>query len=289
MLVLDDQYEGVFQPFKASYLKTEIEVLTEQTRKKIESVLNFPINQFDEGKLDVAGKGDFYLKWKRSKPSVPDLKRWAESVLNADCIDSLMILYSIAIQRCEKLSESGKLGNNVYKIFETLISHLCLSFLNVVMDTGLELLPEADPKAEPDLFFFNIVKGVSTAFQKVELHLQEEVFPHLSGSLTSQKQCLNIKSDLLAVIERQIVSGLNRCLEATVKYVSKILIRDQKKTDFKPREDGPLPDATSATPVCTAITKIIKSIADTAFTYLDGKNVDSFLSVLGKKLYEYAF
>jgi hypothetical protein len=197
-----------------------------------------------------------------------------------------MILYSIAIHRCEKLSESGKLGNNVYKIFETLISHLCLSFLNVIMETGIELLPEVEPRNDPDLFFFTIVKGVTNAFQKVELHLQEDVFPRLSGSLSSQKQCLNLKNDLLAVIERQIILGLNRCLESNVKWISKILIRDQKKTDFKPKEDGPLPDATSATPVCAAITKIVKVIAEASFGYLDGKNVDSFLSVFGKKLYE---
>jgi hypothetical protein len=285
-IVLDDQMDILFQSYRASYVKIELQTLTEQTRKKIETVLNFPINEYDEGKLDAASRGDFYTKWKRGKPSAADLKRWCESVLSSDCVDSLIILFQGALSRAEKLSDQGKAGHNIYKVFETLVSNLCLGFFNVICETGIELLPEADPKFEPDLFFFRVVKGITSGVQKLDTHLQDDVLPKLGSSLTAQKHCFNVKSDLFSTMETQMVDGLNRCLDATSKYLVKLMIKEQKKTDYRPREDGPLPDGTSSTPTCLQVCKLIKNQSEAAYTFLDGKNLDSYLSVLGKRLFE---
>ena len=53
------------------------------------------------------------------------------------------------------------------------------------------------------------------------------------------------KNLIFSAIEENFAEGLRRCIEAAVNYGARILSSEQKKTDFKPRDDNVLPDQLS--------------------------------------------
>lgn len=283
-LVLDDQLDSLFQNYRSSYIKIEKELLEENCKKKLHSTLMFPINSLDE-KNGVAVMKDHQNRIRKAKASASELMHWLETVLAPDKLDSLIILNQQILNRCEKLGEIGKMGKELQNLFEIFILHV-EQYLQTIVDTGKELLPEIEGKNEPSPYFFQITSFLTDMFFKFENHFNDDLLPKLKPYASSMRFCINRLSETFSRIERRVFEGLSSYMEATCRYISRILSKEQKKTDYRPREDGILSDGTTSTAACSHVCKIVRNQASIAFQYLEGMNLDTYLTVFGSKMFD---
>lgn len=83
----------------------------------------------------------------------------------------------------------------------------------------------------------------------------------------------------MATLESKLSNILNLTLTATLNWVSKCLAQ-QKKTDFRPRDDMDLMAASSETPACQAVSQFLTRVATQSTSALSGRNLSLFLSEL---------
>lgn len=85
----------------------------------------------------------------------------------------------------------------------------------------------------------------------------------------------------MSTLEAKISTILHRTLDAALAWVSRLLSQ-QKKSDFRPRDDeaGLALALETETPTCKSVTQFLDSVAQEASAALDGKNLSSFLAEL---------
>ena len=73
---------------------------------------------------------------------------------------------------------------------------------------------------------------------------------------------------------------------AIVSFANKILSTEQKKADFKPKEDAMMD--VNASVACKRCCEFVESQRQGVMQTLDGANVENFLTALGLRFQQYA-
>ncbi|KAK7502742.1 hypothetical protein BaRGS_00005992 [Batillaria attramentaria] len=190
-----------------------------------------------------------------------------------------------AFRRCQVLSYSSDLSTNAVKIFEVLVNHLVMEHIDYAVELGLLGIPIAEPKTEPEIYFFDVVNQANTLFHLFEKQFLDSLIPLV---LSSQRHgiCLKRKREIREQMEQKIGTGLDRSINAIVGWIRFIFATEQKKTDFKPEEDAPMQ---MISPACSKVVKSlnvhIKSMRDS----LDGQNREVTLTELGKRFHRLVY
>lgn len=188
-----------------------------------------------------------------------------------------------AFKRCFLLSGSSDVASNAVKILDVLIKYLVNEHIDYAIEIGLQGIPIADPKSEPQIYFFDVVSQANTLFHLFEKQFMDSAVP-LFMSTPLYVDCLHKKRNLRENLETKIDTGLDRAIFAICNWVKLILSTEQKKTDFKPEDDSAL--ALMGTPACAGVVKFIAHQHHLIRDSLDGKNVEGVLLELGTRLHK---
>jgi hypothetical protein len=294
-LVLEDQFEAVFSYFRKIYMQLEIDQLSIRCETLIAEVFNFeggserdasPKKRSPTSIVASSASEEFRGKIKKGKVPAAEIKMWLDRTLKQDVVDTIIMEYSQALERCVKLSDPKLLAHNVYKIINKLLKTMVIAFWEVVCDCALGVLSDIERSVESDAFFFFVINGINTSIQRFEAFFQDVVNDKLSSAPNLQKTFLTDKSSMLTSIERKLEDGLQRFLDAFIKYCHKILTNEQKKSDFRPKDDDPFSDGTSCTKACHMTCKAVRFHVDMVQSLLDGRNLDSYLLACGSRFYK---
>ncbi|KAM7282659.1 exocyst complex component 5 [Ixodes scapularis] len=203
-----------------------------------------------------------------------------ETFLSEEVAINLLQESKLAFQRCQLLSKPTELPKSVAQLFEILLNSLCIEHMHYALEIGLRAIPVSDPKAEPEIYFFDTVRQCNSIFQLLEKQFNNSVAPLLL-STPEHSLCLQKKRDLTEQMEIKMDTGLDRSLAAVIGWVRGLLLAEQKKTDFKPEVEDVIETTKVALKVVKYLTKCIDKIRDS----LDGTNVDAVLLELGMRFH----
>ncbi|KAK3194716.1 hypothetical protein Dsin_026026 [Dipteronia sinensis] len=85
--------------------------------------------------------------------------------------------------------------------------------------------------------------------------------------------------------EAAAYKGLQQCIETVMAEVERLLLAEQKATDYRSPDDGMAPDH-RPTNACTRVVAYLSRVLEAAFTALEGLNKQAFLSELGNRLHK---
>jgi hypothetical protein len=147
-----------------------------------------------------------------------------------------------------------------------------------------DFLPSLEAKeTPPDLWFLSVISLINILVEKIQQHYAEDVAPRVLALGNMMGASLRLR-DALAPLEHKILQALDRCLNAALKYIQRLLQKHQKGTDYKPKDESALLDPAPSR-ACDAVCGYLASAFESVMAALEGKNLDKFLSVFGLKLY----
>ncbi|KAL9648096.1 hypothetical protein ABK040_007462 [Willaertia magna] len=205
--------------------------------------------------------------------------------LQLDIVVSLMHTNIDALNRCKKLSIKNDIPKNMYTIFE-LLKETIYEYVKGGLEYAVATLETI--KKEPMLIMYDTIHLTNSVLQKIQRHLEQYVLPSIiSISLPIQLQCIKLKDDLFISLESLVVKGLELLLKGIVDYCKIILDNEQKKHDYKPKEN----DAKFAyieyqpTQACIKSCDFLSKHCNRIQQCLFGKNREYFLTKLGLHFY----
>lgn len=208
-----------------------------------------------------------------------------ETFLSQEVAISILQETKNAFRRCQVLSYSSDLSTNAVKIFEVLVNYLVTEHIDYAVELGMLGIPLAEPKTEPEIYFFDIVSQANTLFHLFEKQFLDSLIPLVLSS-PRHGFCLKKKRELREHLEQKIGMGLDRSIGAIVAWIRFIFATEQKKTDFKPEEDAPMQ---MISPACSKVVRSLNTHVKSMRSSLDGQNVEICLTELGKRFHRMVY
>jgi hypothetical protein len=150
---------------------------------------------------------------------------------------------------------------------------------------GLQAIPIPDQKAQPEIFFFDLVKSCNAIVHLYEKEFLDSLLPLVSAT-PFLSECLEKKKAFLEQIEIKLDAGIDRSLNTIVGWVTAILQSEHNKKEFFRSEsfmDNEKPDMIS--PACVKVVRFINSQVAKMKDSMDGKNIETVLTELGTRLH----
>ncbi|XP_074649978.1 exocyst complex component 5-like [Tubulanus polymorphus] len=208
-----------------------------------------------------------------------------ETFLSQEVAINLLQEFKLAFKRCKNLSSQSNLPKNAMKIFEILVQFLITDHIDYALELGLQGIPIAEPKVQPEIYLFDVVGQANTIFHLFEKLFSDSLIPLVSSS-PIHSDCLQGKRDLMELMENKMDTGIDRSLLAIVGWIKHILTTEQKKTDFKPEDDALLQ---MSSPPCSKVVKFVGQQLGIIRDSLDGKNVEAVLMEFGTRLHRVVY
>ena len=148
------------------------------------------------------------------------------------------------------------------------------SALDALIDTSTTL--ESSTKTEPDFAFLIDLRPAISILHLLLATIQTLLLPLASSNLTIRRDLEKQTSTFVDRMESKIDTVLQKSIDASLSWTQRLLAQ-QKKTDFRPRDDSSLQLDQLQTPTCLAIYNFSsKRVYARATAALNGKILESF-------------
>lgn len=280
--------KNIFNQYLETYVSDETNFLREKSRlilQKFYESKNHQRKNIQSGSIyDIRRDIQAVIGARSNFNLGPTIENYGgEMFLSQEVVVNLLQEYKMGFKRCHLLCKQSEVANSATKMFELMVQHLCVEHIDYAVELGLQAIPLSDPKAEPEIYFLDVVGQTNTIFHLFEKQFADCLLPLVSGTVGKHRECVQRKREILEMIENKLDSGLDRTLAAMAGWVKYLLTTEQKKTDFKPEtEEGPLHMFSTA---CEKVVKYINSLVKMIHVGLDGKNVDAVLTEFGFRLH----
>ncbi|CAG5129828.1 unnamed protein product, partial [Candidula unifasciata] len=275
------------------HLEKYIEVELQSLKQRCSQVLQHYYEKKEHVKRQIQSGGIYELKRDiqaklgtvtKAGPTVENFG--GETFLSQEVAINILQDTKNAFKRCQTLSLQSDMASNAIKIFELLVQYLVIEHIDYAVEIGLSGIPPAEPKTEPEIYFFDVVSQANTLFHLFEKQFTDSFIPLVMSS-QHHGFYMKKKRELREAMENKIDIGLDRSINAVIGYVKYIFATEQKKTDFRPEsEDAPLHLLSpAAVKVCKFLQGQLKEIKDS----LDGKNVEVVLNTLGQRFHRVTY
>lgn len=134
-------------------------------------------------------------------------------------------------------------------------------------------------KTPPDLTHLPSIQTLTIILHLLQTTIRTILLPLATPNLTIRREIEKSSTATMSTLESKLSNVLNITLTATLNWVAKCLAQ-QKKTDFRPKDDMDLMAASSETPACQAVVQFLTRVATQASGALSGRNLSLFLSEL---------
>ena len=287
---LTDMMNGVFQRYRDAYAAKETAVLRARCMQLIQATLSSQAADEANTASSVSAapaqddSSSDYFGFKRRAALLSNKQRWLIGVLENETVDTVLQTLLVSMRRCDALSDASALGDNAAAIFGVVLSCLIDDFVSPLYAQIVPFIPAADPRTEPDAFYFLCVRLLSSIADRLRQHYTYFILPRLAAHTNTQAVCEQRMRELLSTVETELLSGLNRCLNAQLRYMQKQLGK-QKPNDYRPKDEEALFSG-RPTAACSALVECMHHAYQCVVSNMEGRNTDQYLSVLGLRCYE---
>lgn len=265
-------FTEVFKNYRQNYPAQERNLLNELIGKDISRAL--AVEEAEEKLL---------AKIKRSQDEVfARFKDNVRTMLNVSVVESCVKYGTAALSRCQGLSIADELPEHAFLLVNAMFSMLVESYFRPVLLLAAEHQNDEE-KGEPNTFHLELVGLVTAAQGKLRRFYAESVAPIVAKNPNTDAICDNAIHDLLASLENLLLAGLERTLEASMRYCNK-LWASQKTTSYKPKDEKVLEENDPTNVSFGLVADYVEKVYRAALQGLEGLNLDRFLIVFATQL-----
>lgn len=190
------------------------------------------------------------------------------------------------IGRGLELSGGNETPKDVSNLLNLLLAHLSEIYLETALDAAAEqAAAQETSKTAPDLSYIPDLRTGISITHLLQTTVHAVLLPLASSSPTIRRSMENKSKAALGRIEERINTTLQRTIDAVLSWISRLL-SNQKRTDFRPRDEAEANQVSSQfqTPTCLSVVQFLPKIRVTIETSLGGSdspNAQSFGTELG--------
>ncbi|KAA6409885.1 MAG: exocyst complex component Sec10 [Lasallia pustulata] len=320
-LILDQQFDDLFVPYfvGSSYIEKEKRSLEElyssllfkftifhSRRRKIPTT--FMASLAKSGSEMLASARDAYIERLDSSDLAPAQKAMLLRVAGLKDADSgkkqteievtdqdgilsianakrMLKWLAEAVGRDLELSGGNETPKDVSSLLGLLLTNMGEIYVETALDAANELAAsQENAKTEPDLSFMPSLYAAITTMHLMITCINTVLIPLAASNITVRRNMEHTTSSALSRMEDKVNSIMQRTIDVTLAWVSKLL-SGQKKSDFRPRDDA-LGDGASwlellQTPTCLSIFTFLARVHNHVRTALGSSlNLTAFLTEL---------
>lgn len=183
-----------------------------------------------------------------------------------------------SVGRGLELANGHETPKDVRELLGLLIANMGEIYLETALDAVTEsaTTAESSTKNEPDFGHLTDLRSSVSILHLLLATIQTLLLPLASTNLTIRRDMDKTTNGFIDRIEGKIDTILQKTIDATLNYSTRILSQ-QKKTDFRPRDDALLQLDQLQTPTCLALFNFLTRVHSRAETALSGKVLDNFI------------
>ncbi|OAF98900.1 exocyst complex component Sec10 [Paraphaeosphaeria sporulosa] len=179
-----------------------------------------------------------------------------------------------------ELSPTNDTPKDVQNLHNLLLTHVGEYYLETALDAASDhAVSQENMKTPPDLTHLPSIQTLTIILHLLQTTIRTILLPLATPNLTIRREIEKSATATMNTLESKLSNVLNITLTATLNWVAKCLAQ-QKKTDFRPKDDMDLMAASSETPACQAVCQFLTRVATQATGALTGRNLSLFLSEL---------
>ncbi|KAF1959427.1 exocyst complex component Sec10 [Byssothecium circinans] len=183
-----------------------------------------------------------------------------------------------------ELSPSNDTPKDVQNLLNLLLTHMGEMYLETALDAASEhAAAQENSKNPPDLTHLPALNTITTILHLLQTTTSTILVPLATPNLTIRREIEKSINLTMSTLESKLSSVLNLTLSSSLNWVSKLLAQ-QKKTDYRPKDDIDLMQASNDTPACQAVCQFLTRVATQASGALTGRNLSLFLAELARGL-----
>ncbi|KAF1999479.1 exocyst complex component Sec10 [Amniculicola lignicola CBS 123094] len=179
-----------------------------------------------------------------------------------------------------ELSPTSETPKDVQNLLNLLLTHMGEIYLETALDAASDhAASQENMKTPPDLTHLPLLHTLTTILHLLQTTTTTILLPLCTPNLTIRREIEKSTSGTLTTLESKLSNILNLTLTATLNWVAKCLT-NQKKTDFRPKDDMDLTLLATETPACQSVVSFLSRVAQQASSALSGRNLHLFLAEL---------
>ncbi|PSN63071.1 exocyst complex component Sec10 [Corynespora cassiicola Philippines] len=183
-----------------------------------------------------------------------------------------------------ELSPSNETPKDVQNLLALLLQHMGEFYLETALDSASDhAASQENSKNPPDLTHLPSLHTVTTILHLLQQTANTILLPLCTPNLTIRREVEKATNTAMSTLESKLSNILNLTLTATLNWVSKCLAQ-QKKTDFRPKDESDMVMMGTETPACQAVTQFLTRVAAQSTAALSGRNLSLFLAELARGL-----
>ena len=196
------------------------------------------------------------------------------------------------VRRTLELGSGSDTPKDVSALLNLLLTSMGQVYIETSLDAAVDLaLVQKDSKTEPDLAYLPALRPAIT-ITSIMSRFINTVLIRLAESNTTVRRSMEIQvKGSLERIEEKMDNIMKSTLIVVVNWVSRSLNANQKKVDFRPR-DNDVDDrylTSLSTSTCASICTFLTRIYGLAGQAIDGYNLESFTSTLSLSIRDILF
>ena len=192
-----------------------------------------------------------------------------------------------AVGRGLELNGGNETAKDVSALLHILITNMAEIYLETALDAAndLALSQENTTKTEPDLSYVTTLKPAITIMHLLSTFIHTVLLPLAASNMSIRKEMTRSTTQMLENLENKVNNILQHSIDVILNWTSRLLA-NQKKTDFRPRDDASAtPTAYMEllqTPTCQSVYSFLSRLHPLFLASITpGTNLTAFLTELG--------
>lgn len=203
-----------------------------------------------------------------------------DGTLNLDYTKRMLKWLAEAVGRGLELSQTHDTSRDIRDMLTLLLSNLGEVYLETALDSAVDQATQQETsKEEPDFEYMTDLKSGVSILHLLLTTIQTLLLPLVASNLTIRRELERYTHVFVERVESKIDSILQKTLDSALGYTTR-LFSQQKKNDFRPRDDALLQLDQLQTTTCLSIFTFLSNLYYKAADALSGRVLSEFVMEL---------
>lgn len=200
-----------------------------------------------------------------------------DGTLNLDYTKRMLKWLAEAVGRGLELSQTHDTSRDIRDMLTLLLSNLGEVYLETALDSAVDQATQQETsKEEPDFEYMTDLKSGVSILHLLLTTIQTLLLPLVASNLTIRRELERYTHVFVERVESKIDSILQKTLDSALGYTSR-MFSQQKKNDFRPRDDALLQLDQLQTTTCLSIFTFLSNLYYKAADALSGRVLSEFV------------
>lgn len=181
----------------------------------------------------------------------------------------------------ELASGGNETPKEVRELLHLLIANIGELYLETALDAANDaaVAAESNTRSEPDLTYITDLRVSISVLHLMLATIHMLLLPLAASNLTIRRDLEKQTNTFVARMEGKVDGILQRTIDVALAWTSRLL-GQQRKTDFRPKDDANLQLDSLQTPTCQALFTFLSRLHSRAATALSGRVLEAFSTEL---------